>query len=616
MKHSVTKKAIALMTAVLLFASVWVPVFAVGGTSAPVIIIPDMMEIRYFQNPNTLGDTGREVFSMKSDRMTSALTSVLSGLSVSSENVSKGSAQVAGAIDEIFANIQLDENGEPVNSKVGVINFNRPVAHNVTEYIFDEEVMAFVDAAAANVTSEEIFYFNYDWRIDPKTNGILLRDFIDYVKRDTGSARVSLVARGYGGVVANAYAYYETDHAKQSLASFILLDSLVTGSSLIGSVMSYRVVRTVTDSVEDLGSLLEIGDVYKSLQGEDIGAALARYLGQDPAGILSGVFGNILGTSNYSKLIAMIVLSGAASIIQGEGLFAKFGSGYREILLQADQYVYSKGLRNYLRNMPGLWAVVPQEYYQAAISFLFGTEEISPALLEKIEHGREIMDHTEITLNTLMSNGVNLDVVAGYNMQILPITAQINEQSDGFQATRYAGIGARTGDIDKNLRTEQRCANGNHNHMEPKRAVDAATCFLPESTWFLRGHRHCEYSEPTTAAFVAWLVFSEEQRTVWQHEMYPQYIDVSLVDGTLSPYSHYSEGDTQNFRYGDIDFDGEVTAGDARLALRYAVGLDKITSRYVDILGNVDGKGAITAADARLILRYAVGLERRFPVEQ
>ncbi len=59
---------------------------------------------------------------------------------------------------------------------------------------------------------------------------------------------------------------------------------------------------------------------------------------------------------------------------------------------------------------------------------------------------------------------------------------------------------------------------------------------------------------------------------------------------------------------GDVDGDGKVTAADARLVLRAAVGLEILTDdalKAADI--NKDGK--ITAADARMVLRKAVGLE-------
>ncbi len=65
-------------------------------------------------------------------------------------------------------------------------------------------------------------------------------------------------------------------------------------------------------------------------------------------------------------------------------------------------------------------------------------------------------------------------------------------------------------------------------------------------------------------------------------------------------------------KMGDIDIDDEVTAADARLALRAAVGLENFTNEE-KLRADVDGDMAITAADARLILRAAVDLEKIKP---
>ena len=59
---------------------------------------------------------------------------------------------------------------------------------------------------------------------------------------------------------------------------------------------------------------------------------------------------------------------------------------------------------------------------------------------------------------------------------------------------------------------------------------------------------------------------------------------------------------------GDLNRDGRITAADARLALRGAVGLEQITGDFLTI-GDVNADKKITAADARKILRAAVGLE-------
>ena len=61
---------------------------------------------------------------------------------------------------------------------------------------------------------------------------------------------------------------------------------------------------------------------------------------------------------------------------------------------------------------------------------------------------------------------------------------------------------------------------------------------------------------------------------------------------------------------GDVDRDGKITASDARLALRAAVGLEIFDEETTDI-ADADRDEKITASDARLILRAAVGLEDR-----
>ena len=64
------------------------------------------------------------------------------------------------------------------------------------------------------------------------------------------------------------------------------------------------------------------------------------------------------------------------------------------------------------------------------------------------------------------------------------------------------------------------------------------------------------------------------------------------------------------FLPGDVSGDGEVTAEDARLCLRKAVGLETYETGSDEYNAcDVTGDNEVTAEDARLILRAAVGLE-------
>ncbi|MBQ6118334.1 MAG: Ig-like domain-containing protein [Clostridia bacterium] len=71
-----------------------------------------------------------------------------------------------------------------------------------------------------------------------------------------------------------------------------------------------------------------------------------------------------------------------------------------------------------------------------------------------------------------------------------------------------------------------------------------------------------------------------------------------------------TDGKTETFLPGDVDGNGEVTPGDARLALRASVQLEKYEPGSAAFLAaDADGNGEIESSDARTILRVSVKLE-------
>lgn len=66
-----------------------------------------------------------------------------------------------------------------------------------------------------------------------------------------------------------------------------------------------------------------------------------------------------------------------------------------------------------------------------------------------------------------------------------------------------------------------------------------------------------------------------------------------------------------NFKTGDVNDDGRITAADARLVLRCAAGITVLSNSAVQA-ADVNGDGVITAKDARSVLRYAAGITTSF----
>ena len=59
---------------------------------------------------------------------------------------------------------------------------------------------------------------------------------------------------------------------------------------------------------------------------------------------------------------------------------------------------------------------------------------------------------------------------------------------------------------------------------------------------------------------------------------------------------------------GDVDLDGKISAGDARVLLRCSVGLDEVTDGIISA-GDLDRDGTVSSDDARTVLRVSVGLD-------
>lgn len=76
---------------------------------------------------------------------------------------------------------------------------------------------------------------------------------------------------------------------------------------------------------------------------------------------------------------------------------------------------------------------------------------------------------------------------------------------------------------------------------------------------------------------------------------------------TTAPVS----GKPEEHKPGDVDFDGLVTARDARLALRAGASIETLSEAAAEA-ADVNGDGRVTARDARSILRYVAGLASSF----
>lgn len=602
------KKILAVLLCAVMLFSLPANAIAVELNSYPVIYVGDMSENALYENPNK--NSAVAVFDMSSSEFTSGISSVVMGVFLGAlVDSATGLSPVLTGVQTLMDKILCAENGQSKNSSVGPWYYGDSLGANSLEGIYSDDLKAFVNAASGYITDNEMFFFSYDWRIDPMENAQKLRDYIDHVELVTNSKKVSVVSVGYGGTVVNTYLHEHEAHSIENLASCVFYNTALLGNAIIGDFMKGRIVKLFAEG-ESFGDKIDI------IQGTDRGEAFFNFLSDDSLELVSGIAENILGKGSLVTLVTNLALMLGITIAESQDLHKTLGKSYNTFALNADNKVYDTYLRDALRNMPGLWALVPQDSFDEAIDFMFMDEIINPQLQSKIMDYRSVIDDTAITLRNAQINGINVNVVANYGLQLLPVTISINDLSDGIESVKYASAGAVTNDNRTAENHILRCEKVTHNHVSndtEENCIHAEYCALPENTWFIENLGHGSMTENGVADFLVWLTFSLSQRSVRENKDYPQFMVFDEYSNKLK--SDTTPGDEySSVKYGDIDGDGNINAMDARLALRASVNLEALTKEQ-KVVADVTADGKIGADDAREILRYSVGLVRYFDAQ-
>ena len=83
--------------------------------------------------------------------------------------------------------------------------------------------------------SDNTYFFNYDWRLDPLKHADDLNLFIKNVKTQTKCDRVALAAFSMGGTVTCSYLY---KYGSSDVDSVSLCSTAFQGTSCMGSMFS------------------------------------------------------------------------------------------------------------------------------------------------------------------------------------------------------------------------------------------------------------------------------------------------------------------------------------------------------------------------------------------
>lgn len=361
-------------------------------------------------------------------------------------------------ISELFENSLLDKDG---NAQYGTglrqerIDKMNNIRHNDQSWRTADGTKYYV---------HDRYWFYYDWRLDPIETAGELKLYIDDILASTHCDKVGIVASCLGTNVVTAYLAVYPEHAAQNIRGIAYDGSVVSGAEMLSEAISGKFnvdAAAINRTLKDCGAIgmLDIdGFINTTLEMLDRTGALDAVIGKTKDWI-------------YYKLV----------------------EGVTSALALSTFYTW-----------PNYWACVSTEDYDTAMNYVFGAEGSEKrkeyaGLIAKLDNYNEVVRQRipEIMTSTV-ANGVNFGVISKYGFQTLPICETNYLVSDQFASVGRSSFGATTGTIYKDLTDEhiaERKEAGFGKYISPDGQIDASTCLFPDSTWFIKGSSHSNWSD-------------------------------------------------------------------------------------------------------------------------
>ena len=628
MKNSLVKRTLSIVLSAIMLVSCAVSVFAATENNSidPVIIVGGIDANPLIANPNS--QDAETVFPPSDAEMNYFIGKLITlmNTAVASNNYDEILNYTYSWVYPIMDKISMNNDGTKKSNNVGVQKYT----HSLSYYRTDAQLLEKVAGTLGKGMAEKLGYnniyvFQYDWRLDPFDNANSLAEFVKEVKAASHKDQVSIVSEGYGANVAVTYLSEHSETAHKDVSKFVTVSSAFMGTSLIGDLFTGNLI--VKDSTFSYPNNVGYG------QFQNLTSAYIRWSNDFSDNPITA-FSTWL--TNY--------------ILNGEWETQSYIINIMTMMGHTITKMYDKYLREMLRNYLGLWAMVPLEYYDDAYEYMFiDREEPNASLVKKINAYKKLQKSASSILTDAQKAGIDVSVVAMWDLQLLPIgndympsesgndERDINDmsnelyglsaQSDGVIDTYYASFGAyctALNDVGRAALIMQ-AKDKDHDHLsktydslDPKHKfgaichyIDASTCALPENTYFIRNMKHGSFQEGSnTIDLIDWLACDDDTNINARWEL-GQFMTINrYVDPAILVVDSDKDKNGQ-YLLGDVNLDGKVTAADARLALRIAANLDPMPAEDSVQFKNADVNNdkKLTAQDARTILRVVARLQ-------
>lgn len=390
-------------------------------------------------------------------------------------------------IGKIFGDSILDKNGNPVNNTgLSESRKQQMIYQRTTDKKGDKGYYSWID-----------YWYYYDWRLDPMETADDFHSYIQDVKAVTGSEKVGIIATCLGSNILMAYV---SKYGLEDIQGIGIDGSVVGGAEILSETIRAKfdvdpaaLMRLLTD-VEALGMFSMDDFIMETID------MLVR------TGLLEGV---ISTTENifYDKLV----------------------EGTTSALALSTFYTW-----------PNYWACVSPEDYESAKYYVFGAEgsekrtEYAGLIAKLDNYDKEVRQRVPELIQKIKDSGVHFGVISKYGYQMVPVCTSTDMVADQFASVERSSFGATTSTVYDTLSDEyiaQRVAEGKGKYISPDKQIDASTCSTPESTWFIKGASHSNWTTYELQLLYE-LASSEEQITVDNYP-YTQFMVYDTETDTL-----------------------------------------------------------------------------------
>ena len=493
MKNTFRKVISLVLTFLLVFSTV--SIVSAKENVTPVIVVSGMNSF-----PLTDKD-GNTVYPPSGDKITKLITDnikPLLGFLVSGDWQKLGDEIIYDVYEDLFNEIICDENGNSV-SEITTSLFPKSVDNYPDIFAGGEETedeIGIVKGLIDDIGGENVYFFNYDWRLDPMKHADDLNVYVENVKKEKGSDKVTLIPCSMGGTVTNSYLY---KYGSDSVNKVVYAMTAIQGLDAVGEVFH----RNIDVDVDVLMAYLF------SMQRDD--------------------------------LAMQILMSAIASFTEITPAITKWLDKFiDESLEELNDRVYDELMCISFGTLPGFWSLVPDSYYDDAKEIFFAGK-INKTFEKVIDNYHyNVQARADEIMQSAIDNGTEVYVLASYGYVGGPYTGKAMNQSDCLIETANQSGWATTALYGESFGKDYTakgtvCGNKGHNHVSTDGIIDASTCYFPENTWFIKYNKHVGIPHNTDCQkLMTYLVTSEEYVNIYSNESFPQFMSYNKNTGKLT----------------------------------------------------------------------------------